>query len=176
MGLRPTAPRLPADLLARFGEPEATFGPNMRFRAASAVLGIALVALGLAFFWVRVAWGAAQVPLGGLLGAGLLVLRAAAILLPLRVPRNWVFICPRGLVRTRGADWDGVDWARVARFEDASLASGAALSRQCRLVLTGGTEWGFQADWVADYRRLAEVLRRKVEERRPPPGAASPGG
>jgi hypothetical protein len=174
MALKPTAPRLPADLLARFGEPEAIFGPNLRFRAASAALGIALVALGLGFVVARVAWGAARVPLGEFLGGGLLALGAAAILLPLRVPRNWVFVCPRGLVRTRGADWDVVDWAMVLRFEDASRTRGALLARQCRLVITGGAEWGFQADWVADYHRLTEVLRLKVEQRRLPPVADGP--
>jgi hypothetical protein len=160
-------------LINRFGEPEEVFGPNRRFRAASAVLGAFLVLLGLVFFAAGGgAFQGAQPP-GGLaymwLGGGLMTVGVAAGVLPGRVPPTWVFVCSGGLVRARGAHWDDVDWAEVARFEDAALAGGAVAVRQCRIVLKGGGEWGFLADYIADYRRLADLLRRKVDEQDPPP-------
>jgi hypothetical protein len=36
-------------------------------------------------------------------------------------------------------------------------------------MLKDGSEWGFLADHVAEYRRLGEVLRRKVAGRDAPP-------
>jgi hypothetical protein len=69
-----------------------------------------------------------------------------------------------------GASWEGIGWAEVARFEDATLDPGLATTRQCRIVTRGGAEWGFLADYVAQYGRLTEVLRRKVDESRGPAG------
>jgi hypothetical protein len=97
---------------------------------------------------------------------------AAAAVLPRHVPRTWVLACPRGLVRARGADRDALSGAKVARFEDAPLSAGAATTRQCRIVRSGGGEWGFLADYVAGYRLLAEVLRRKGVGRDASPGPA----
>jgi hypothetical protein len=166
-------PTIPPDLLDRYGEPEHVFGPNMRFRVASFLLGGLLLLLGLAFSLFGVAARAAQGFRGSegvllLLGAGLMAVGAAAVLIPRSVPLNWVFVCPAGLVRIRGADWDAVGWADVSRFEDASFSVGAVTSRQCRIITAAGAEWGFQADWVAEYGRLVAVLRRKVEERPTP--------
>jgi hypothetical protein len=179
MRLRPMPPAIPADLLDRFGEPECVFGPNMRFRVASVLLGALLLLLGLGFFLYGVVARVAQAPARGsegvllLLGGGLMAVGAAAAVFPRSVPLNWVFVCPDGLVRTRGADWDAVAWADVSRFEDASLSGGAVATRQCRIVTTAGAEWGFLADGVAEYGRLAAVLRRKVEERPTPPDPSS---
>jgi hypothetical protein len=123
--------------------------------------------------------GPNPVPLAGgvseMLTLGLVVLGGFCIVAPRIVPANWVFVCPKGVVRTRGANREGVAWDEVTRFEDASLKSGITTIRQCRLVLKDGSEWGFIADWIGDCRKLAEVLRRKVEEevRITPPGAAA---
>jgi hypothetical protein len=183
MRLQPTPPSVPLDLVNQFGEPEDTFGPNLRFRVASTILGAVLVLLGLAFFVNGAAVVAGQGQPGGplylLLGGGLMAVGAAAVALPWRVARTWVFVCPRGLVRARGSEWDAVGWEEVARFEDATLADRAV--QQCRVVLKGGGEWGFLAEYVADYHRLGEVLRRKVDERDAPraptySSAAKPGG
>jgi hypothetical protein len=150
----------------------------MRFRVASFLLGALLLLLGLAFFLFGVAARAAQGLRGSegvlaLLGAGLMAVGAAAVVFPRSVPLSWVFVCPGGLVRIRGADWDAVGWADVSRFEDASLSSGAMTIRQCRIVTADGAEWGFQANGVAEYGRLAAVMRRKVEERPTPPDPSS---
>jgi hypothetical protein len=51
------------------------------------------------------------------------------------------------------------------------LTHKAVAIRQCRIVLKGGTEWGFLADYIAEYGRLTEVLRRKVDEWPKPSGA-----
>ncbi|HEV3436752.1 MAG TPA: hypothetical protein VG122_05295 [Gemmata sp.] len=56
-------------------------------------------------------------------------------------------------------------WADVLRFEDASLSSGVGTSQQCRIITAAGVEWGFLANWVAQYGRLVEVLHQKVVER-----------
>jgi hypothetical protein len=99
-----------------------------------------------------------------------------AVVFPRQVPPRWVFVCPRGLVRARGADWEAVEWSEVVRVEDATLSTGVVTSRQCRVVLAGGGEWGFLADYVGDYQRLTGVLRRKMNERNPPRvGTAEPG-
>lgn len=175
---RPAPPVLPANLLDRLGEPEDVFGPNRRFRTASTVAGGALVLLGFVFCLAGAAAGPARGAPGGqvylLLGGGLMLCGSVAVLLPRQVPPTWVFVCPRGVARARGADWEAVEWAEVVRFEDATLAAGVAM-RQFRVVLAGGGEWGFLADYVADYRRLTDVLRRKVAERDPPrSGIAEP--
>jgi hypothetical protein len=179
MQLRPTPPTIPPDLLDRYGEPEYVFGPNMRFRVTSVLLGALLFLLGLAFFLFGVAARVIQAPPRGsegvllLLAAGLMAVGAGAVVFPRSVPLNWVFVCPGGLVCTRGADWDAVGWADVSRFEDMSLSGGAVTTRQCRIVTASGAEWGFLADWVAEYGQLAAVLRRKVEERSAPPDPSS---
>ena len=171
---RSIPPPVPPRLVDQFGEPEEVFGPNRRFRALSAIVGTLLVALGLAFFMAGGGAFQGGRPPGGLmymlLGGSLMLVGAAAVILPRRVPQTWVFVCPGGLVRARGADWDDVGWADVVRFEDATSASRAVTVRQCRIVLKGGGEWGFLADYVADYRRLADLLRRKMNDGNPAPG------
>jgi hypothetical protein len=178
MLFHPRSPTIPDDLLAKFGEPESAFGPNMRFRIVSVICGIMLIAM--AVVYVLMSIGPNPLPLAGgvshLLTFGLIVLGGFCIVAPRIVSANWVFVCPRGVVRTRGAIWEGLEWDRVARFEDATLKSGITTMRQCRLVLHDGSEWGFIADWIGDYRRLAEVMRQKVEEEkrvRRPDAAAS---
>lgn len=168
MRLRRPPPDLPANLLDRLGAPEHVFGPNRRFRAASASVGSGLILLGVVFClaWVAAlpAGAGPRGPLYLLLGGGLIVCGLAAVVLPRQVPLTWVFICPRGLVRARGEIWEAVEWAEMVRVEDVTLPAGATV-RQCRVVLAGGGEWGFLADYVADCGRLAEVLRQKVGSR-----------
>ncbi|HSQ54782.1 MAG TPA: hypothetical protein VLM40_03475 [Gemmata sp.] len=164
---RLTPPVMPADLLGRTGAPEDVFGPNRRFRTASTLLGGGLMLLGIGLSLVWAAGIANGGPPGSslylLLGGGLIGIGAVAVVLPRQVPTTWVFICPRGLVRVRGADWEAVEWAEVVRVEDASLPAGETI-RQCRVLLVGGREWGFLAEYVADCGRLIEVLRRKMAE------------
>ena len=155
------------ELVARLGEPEDVFGPNRRFRIASTIVGSVLVLLGVVFCvaWVSLLPGGGA-PGGGaflLLGSGLMICGLAAVILPRQVPATWVFVCPRGLARLRGANWEAVDWAEVLRIEDATLPTRTTV-RQCRVVLASGGEWGFLADYVADFKRLTEVLRRKMAE------------
>ena len=64
--------------------------------------------------------------------------------------------------RVCGDAWDGLEWAEMERFEKADFNHKGITARQCRIVKKDGTEWGFQADYVAEYRRLTEVLRQKV--------------
>jgi hypothetical protein len=171
MRLRPTPPAIPPDLLERYGEPEHVFGPNMRFRVASGLLGAFLFLLGLAFLILGfAAQGAQKMDRGTskawtFLALLLMTMGTAAIVLPRSVPLNWVFVCPRGLVRTLGADWNAVAWADVSRFEDASLSHRMVAIQQCRIITTAGEEWGFLANNVAGYERLAAILRQKVAER-----------
>lgn len=169
-------PAMPAELRDRFGAPEQTFGPNVRFRTLSVICGLILVALGVLFLMIRLAPRGIRLPLGdpagAALGAPLLVIGAVAIFGPRMLPTTWLFVCPNGLVRARGAAWDCLDWSEADRFEDASLGQNLVAIRQCQIVTTKGATWGFLADWFADYNRLTEVLRRKMEDRRdsPPDG------
>lgn len=162
MRIHPFPPSLPQDLLSRFGTPEDVFGPNMRFRFASMVLGMLLLVLGLSFLGAGRIWGGAELPFADKLSLGLVVLGLAAIVLPLFVPSSWIFVCPRGLVRNQGKHWKTLEWAEAAKFEDATMSKGAVRTEQCRIVASDGTEWGFISDWVADYKRLVTVLRAKV--------------
>jgi hypothetical protein len=165
MPFRPKPPQIPPDLLQQFGEPEHCFGPNMRFRLWSLILGVVLLLLGL-YFVVASMLPGDNIPLKGILdvklSAGLLALGTAAIVLPWMLPLNWVIVCPRGLLRTRGKTWDSVAWTDVARFEGADLSGKVVTVRQCRIYTKAGIEWGFIADWIGDYERLVEVLRAKV--------------
>lgn len=181
MRLRPTPPVIPPELLARFGEPEHVFGPNVRFRILAAVCGTILVGMGILFFLIGVGAGGAKLPLGdwvsGRLAVPLVVLGAVVFLGTRLVPLNWVFVCPQGLVRTRGDAWDGMEWTEMERFENAPLTHKGVTARQCRVVRKDGTEWGFLADYVAGYRRLTEVLRQRADELgdREPQRSARPG-
>jgi hypothetical protein len=164
MGSR-RSPPLPAELLARLGEPEGVFGPNRRYRTASTVVGIGLVALGLAFVVLGVAAQIGRLPghqFYYFLGLGMMILGALTVKVPRQAPPTWVFVCPWGAARVRGGEWESVEWVGVIRFEDADLAHRGLTIRQCRLVLVGGGEWGFLADNVADFRRLSELLREKL--------------
>jgi hypothetical protein len=172
MQLRPKPPEIPSELLDKFGEPEHVFGPNMPFRIKSAVVGACVLILGFGFLLYGMMAKLAGVPgawdyslVYMLLGGGLMTVGAAAIILPWRVPLKWLFSCPQGLVRTSGDNWDAVEWADVARFQELDVSGRAVTIRQCRIITTSGTEWGFLADYVADYDRLKEVLRTKVVER-----------
>jgi hypothetical protein len=166
MRLRSTPPAIPSELLDQFGEPEHAFGPNMRLHVVAAICGSVLVVMGVLFLLIGLAAGGAKFPLNDLVSVKIgvaLIFLGAVFLVGIRlVPRNWVFVCPRGLIRTRGTAWDGVGWTDVERFEDATLTHKGLTARQCRIVLKGGTEWGFLADYIADYRRLTEVLRQRV--------------
>ncbi|HEX3150957.1 MAG TPA: hypothetical protein VHR66_22955 [Gemmataceae bacterium] len=162
-------PDLPADLLDRFGPPEEAFGPNLRFRTLSTLLGGFLIVLGFAGFVNGAALAAARdksATIYMFLGGCLMAVGSAAVILPRRAPRTWIFVCARGLVRARGEDWESVEWDQVVRFDDVSMSSGVVAIRQCRVLLTDGTEWGFLADYVADFRRLMEMLRAKVGDGR----------
>lgn len=184
MWLRSPPPAVPPEFVARLGDPDLVFGPNVRFRVASAACALVLVAVGVMLFLQGLGPGRAGVPLAGWVGGKVgvpLVLLGVVILIGGRlVPLNWVFVCPGGVVRTRGKTWDALGWAEVERFEDASLGGPKGISiRQCRLVLKGGGEWGFLADNVAGYGRLAAELRERVAGRdspRPGPAAADGGG
>jgi len=184
MRLQPTPPAVPPELLARFGDPEHVFGPNVRFRVVAALCGVVLVVMGVLFFLLGLEVVGAKLPLSDWVSGKLaipLVAFGAIVLIGTRlVPLNWVFVCPEGLIRTRGAAWDSISWAEVDRFEDTTLThkhgNVAVTTRQCRIVLKGGAEWGFLADYIAEYGRLPEVLRRKVDEWRQPSGSGGPGG
>jgi hypothetical protein len=166
MFLRPKPPAVPSELVTRFGEPELVFGPNVRFRVVSVACALVFVVMGVVLFVLGIGPG---LPLAGWAADKLavpLVVLGAAILVGTRlVPCGWVYICPGGVIRARGAVWDSIGWAEVDRFEDATLSQGRVTFRQCRLVLRGGGEWGFLADHVAEYDRLAEVLRQRVTKR-----------
>lgn len=160
-------PTIPPDLLERFGEPEHSFGPNMRFRTQSVLLGTFLFLLGLAFLIVGLLErNGQQVGLGGggggvliVLASGLLAIGGVAIYLPFYLPRDWLFVCARGLVRYLNRDWVTLDWSDALRFEDVSLPQ----VRQCQIVTADGSKWGFIADLIADYKRLTEVLGEKMK-------------
>jgi hypothetical protein len=171
-------------LTSRFGAPELVFGPNLRFRVVAAVCGLICVVMGAVLFLMGRGAGGARLPLADWVSGKLvipLVIVGVVVLLGTRlVPLNWVFVCPGGVVRTRGAAWDGIGWDEVERFEDATLGHEGIAIRQCRLVLAGGGEWGFLSDYIADYPRLVEALARKVSDRVSPPArsgaiASEPG-
>lgn len=155
---------MPAELQERFGKPEHVFGPNLRVRIIGAFCAVIFVIMGVTVFLL----GLAGVPLGAsvsrLLAVPLVVLGAVVLVGTRLVPLNWVFVYPRGLVRTRGDAWDCLDWTEVERFEDATLTHKAVTMRQCRIVLKERAEWGFLADYIAEYGRLTDVLSRKVDD------------
>jgi hypothetical protein len=170
MGLRETGksfernpPVVPPELLDRLGPPEDIFGPNLRFRTWSTLLGSFLTVLGFAFFVLGLAGPPASRVLS-LLGGGLMAVGVAAVVLPRRVPPTWIYVCSRGIARARGDDWSFANWDEVIKVEDVSISKGAVTVRQFRLVLAGRDDWGF----IADCRRLAEVLHRKIAERDDP--------
>lgn len=165
--MRRAPPTPPAHLLAIAGQPEEVFGPNMRFRRASILLGAGLLLLGVGFLAWFLFPGIGPA-VGGFrdilrwLAAGLVALGGAAIFYPLSLRYDWVYVCPGGLIRTRGVHWDAVAWGDIRRFDDCTLNAKGVTARQCRVVTATGEEWGFLADWVADYDRLMVTLREKL--------------
>jgi hypothetical protein len=158
-------PPLPPDIVARLGPTEDVFGPNLRFRKQSTLVGVFLVMLGFAGFVIGEFRQVAHVSDAGIylfFGMALMAIGSVAVIVPRRVPVRWVFICPRGFARSERGDWRAVEWTDVRRATDASIKSGLVTIRQFRLDLADGTELGFLADYVADFRRLSEVLRAKV--------------
>jgi hypothetical protein len=137
--------------------------------------------MGVFFFLLGLGAGGARLPLADWVSARLavpLVVLGVVVLLGTRlVPLKWVFVCPRGLVRTRGDAWDGLEWAEAMRFEDASLTHKGVTTRQCRIITKDGKEWGFLDDYIAGYGRLTEILRQRVGEAgvRESEGTARPG-
>lgn len=164
-------PAIPAELLNLYGQPEEVFRPNMQFRRLSALLGLILIGMGVAFFvWSYFDARDPNAPQNGsngirqLLGGGLIVVGGAAFFLPFAVPRNWVIVCPNGLIRNRGEVWESVTWADIVRFDDATLSARAVTIRQCRIVTRSGPEWGIEANWTADFDRLCSVIRHKLKD------------
>ena len=162
-------PSLPSEFVDRFGAPEVVFGPNIRFRRQSTIVGAFLVLLGVISILCGLAALQVQWPPGGglylLLGGGLLAVGVVALVLPRQVPLSWVYVCPRGLVRIRGGVWEALGWADVLRFEEGSPANGRMVAiQQCRIITAEGAEWGFIADLIADYPRLVTALRRKIDD------------
>ena len=163
-------PAIPPDLVERFGEPEHAFGPNMRFRTQAFILGSMLLLLGVTFLIFgfldkdvqKFGRGGGAVMV--LLASGLLLMGSVSVYYPLRMPRDWLFVCPRGLVRYLNRDWVTLDWSDALRFEDVSLPQ----VRQCQIVTADGSKWGFIADLIADYRRLSEVLGEKMKAKGAP--------
>jgi hypothetical protein len=166
MGLRHTPPAITPELLDRFGEPEHVFGPNRRFRVLSAICGFVLVALGIYFVLLEMKVVGRGVPLSDMvatmIAAPLLALGVAAIVLPRRMPASWVVVCPHGLLCTRFGELEGIPWADVDRFEDATIASHSVTFRQCRINLKGGDTRAFLETQIADYPRLAELLQQRL--------------
>lgn len=167
-------PAISADLLDLYGQPEEVFGPNVRFRRLSVLLGLILIGMGVAFFvWNFVEARDPNAPQNGsngirlLLGAGLIIVGGAALVVPFSVPRHWVFVCPNGLIRNRGEVWEAVAWAEIVRFDDATMSARAVRIQQCRIVTRSGTEWGILANWTADYNRLCSVVRLKLNDMKP---------
>jgi hypothetical protein len=158
-------PPIPPELLERFGEPEHAFGPNMRFRTKACILGSMLILIGVSFLIFgfldkdaqRFGRGGAAVMF--LLGGCVLFMGGVSVYYPLRLSRDWIFVCPRGLVRYLNHDWETLDWSNALRFEDVSLPQ----VRQCRIDTADGSKWGFIADLIADYKRLTEVLAEKLK-------------
>ena len=165
--LRRKPPAIPTDLLERCGEPERVFAPNAKFRIVSSMCGIILLVVGSAFILLDKLGMPLSDFVSGNLAVPMLALGAALLIGARLVPLHWVFVSPRGLLRRRGDTWEHVDWADVARFEDATLGHKGITFQQCRIVTTSGQEWGFLADQTAEYSELAAVLRQKVAARNP---------
>lgn len=165
---RPRPPALPVELLDRSGPPEAVFGPNMRFRRKSIGMGIVLVLLGVGFFGWSLALRLGPAPrdpsevIFSCLAAGLFAVGGAAVYYPLSMRYDWVYVCPGGLIRTRGVHWDAVAWGDILRFDDCTMAGNVVTIRQCRIITVAGEEWGFLADSVADFDQLSARLRAKM--------------
>ena len=165
---RPRPPAVPNELLEPYGPPEAVFGPNMRFRRKSIGMGIVLVLLGVGFFGWCLALRLGPAPrdpsevIFRWLAAGLFAIGGAAVYYPLSMRYDWVYVCPGGLIRTRGVHWDAVAWGDIRRFDDCTMAGNVVTIRQCRIITVAGEEWGFLADSVADFERLNALLVEKT--------------
>jgi hypothetical protein len=166
MGLRPTRPSVPPELLARFGEPEHVFGPNLRFRVMATVLGGILLLLGVYFSLLQVRILGRGVPLSDSVGESIaagLLLFAVLLIGGISLKKStWIFVCPSGLLRTEQRDWDTVAWSDVARYEEVTFSGGFGSNRTCRIVLKSGETWKIVPDYTRDYPRLMEVLQQRL--------------
>jgi hypothetical protein len=159
-------PAIPNELQTEFSDVEYAFGPKERIRGVATVCGMVLAGMGALFVFM----GIAGKPLIGrsenFIMVFFLVCGVAIIVGARMLAMNWVFVCSRGLVRTRGSAWDGIAWSDINRFEDASMTHRGIAIRQCRLVLNDGSEWGFISENFAEYGRLTEMLKEKTAAKR----------
>ena len=163
-------PVVPTELIEEYGPARFVFGPNLRFPRKSFWVGLCLISLGVGFFGLAIYLREAGNVLGAggtviylALSAGLLAIGCLAASLPTLMPTNWLFVCPRGLIRKLGGQWQGLFWDEIARFQDMSTTQRAITINQCRILTTDGREWGWIAEYVSDYPKLVEVLRASVE-------------
>ena len=161
MGRKP--PAIPTELQSQLGEVEHAFGPNARVRNLATILGLILTATGVLCLAFEVA---GAIPGGkgeNAFIAFMLVLGLAVAFGSRTMPMNWIFVCDRGLARTRGSAWDAVEWDGIDRFEDASMTHRQVSIRQSRIILNDGSEWGFVSDHIAEYKWLTEMLKQKID-------------
>jgi hypothetical protein len=166
-------PDLPVEVLDQLGEPEHVFGPNVRLLILGTVCGAALIVVGIYLLLLAGSVAGGRLPLNNWLGGrvagpsgiGLIVFGVFFIVGMRMWPTGWLFVCPRGLARSRGNAWSILLWTEIDRLEDATITSEFGIShRQSRLVLKDGGEWGFIADSIDRYVRLLHVLKSKLEE------------
>ncbi len=162
-------------MLDQFGEPEHVFGPNLRFRVVAAICAISIVGAGVFFFLLGAAGNRLLLAdwVSGKLAVPMVTVGTVVLIGTRLVPLNWIFVCPKGVIRTRDAAWDGISWTDVDRFEDTTGTYKAVTTRQYRLLLKGGGEWGFLADYISEYDSLIQALQQKVgcaHGARPSPG------
>lgn len=162
-------PLIPYDLLQQFGEPLGVFGPKRRIRFITVVFGMIFLAVGALFFVMWLGVGDVKLPLIGLVafvvGMPLIVLGLVMLLWTWIISQNWLFICPRGLVRKLAYEWEGIGWIEIERVENATVSHKNVTVPQGRIVLKNGKEWGFSSETTADYDRLIGELQQKLGER-----------
>lgn len=116
------------DPFARFGKPDAVFGPSRGQTFAGVVLGAGLAAAGLA----------TAVLSGGesILGAGVFVAVGAALALWVWRLRRWqLAVCPSGLVQFNADGSEELHWAEMTEVIDTRLGAGG--DRTIRVTAVG---------------------------------------
>lgn len=167
MAAKSRSPEIPKALREEFGDPRFQFGPNRRFRRLSIMMGSVLLLLGGVFFVSSILFRE-DINAGGsfmffMLGGGLWLIGFVATLVPLLMPKNWLFVCRGGLIRRLGKSWQSLRWDEIARFQDLSFSNSLVSTKQCRIVTTSGQEWGWISEYIDDYPKLVQVLKGCVE-------------
>jgi hypothetical protein len=99
------------------------------------------------------------------LAVGLLALGAVVLTQTWRTRNQVVYICPKGLIRVRGAKCQSCRWDQIAEIEEVQGSYKRIKNHTCHIVMADGSRIGLVSDAFPDFDRLIGLLKNEAENR-----------